>query len=171
MRICPTLNNNIITNNYKTELSMTVDAPNATDHDDDGKRIASSNSYDLPNQEDNDNDNDVTMTEDAPYATVHDDKDDDDDDVSFVPLFLLNVTNELGRSILTRSINGYEDNLPDHDNDDSFLPPGLLTLFGHVPSTTGFSITFRLRCACYTCNYAYSAIPRDKENSFEIIKN
>jgi hypothetical protein len=22
----------------------------------------------------------------------------------------------------------------------------------------------------YTCNYAYSAIPRDKENSFEIIK-
>ena len=27
------------------------DAPNATDHDDDSKRIASSYSYDLPNQE------------------------------------------------------------------------------------------------------------------------
>jgi hypothetical protein len=129
MRICPTLNNNIITNNYKTELSMTEDAPNATDHDDDGKRIASSNSYDLPNQEDDDND--VTMTEDAPYATDHDDKD-DDNNVSFVPPFLLNVINELGRSILTRSINGCEDNLPDHDNDDSFLPPGILTLFERI---------------------------------------
>jgi hypothetical protein len=32
-------------------------------------------------------------------------------------------------------------------------------------------ITFRLRCACYTCNYAYSAIPRNKENSLKIIKN
>jgi hypothetical protein len=42
MRICPTLNNNIITNNYKTEITMTEDAPNATDHDDDSKRIASS---------------------------------------------------------------------------------------------------------------------------------
>jgi hypothetical protein len=108
---------------------MTEDAPNATDHDDDGKRIASRNSYDLPNQEDDDND--VTMTEDALYATDHDDKD-DDNDVSFVPSFLLNVINELGRSILTRSINGCEDNLPDHDNDDSFLPPGLLTLFERI---------------------------------------
>jgi hypothetical protein len=51
MRICPTLNNNIITNNYKTELTMTEDAPYATDHDDDSKRIASSYCYDLPNQE------------------------------------------------------------------------------------------------------------------------
>jgi hypothetical protein len=83
MRICPTLNNNIITNIYKTELSMTEDAPNATNHDDDGKRIASSHSYDLPNQEDDDND--VTMTEDAPYTTDYDDKDDNDEDVSFVP--------------------------------------------------------------------------------------
>jgi predicted HTH domain antitoxin len=39
-----------------------------------------------------------------------------------------------------------------------------------VPCGCGFLITFRSRCACYTCNYAYSAIPRDKENSFEIIK-
>jgi hypothetical protein len=31
----------------------------------------------------------------------------------------------------------------------------------------GLEITFRLRCACYTCNYAYSAIPRDKENSLK----
>jgi hypothetical protein len=34
----------------------------------------------------------------------------------------------------------------------------------------GLEITFRSRCACYTCKYAYSAIPRDKENSFEILK-
>jgi hypothetical protein len=34
---------------------MTEDAPNATDHDEDGKRKASSHSYDLPNQEDDDN--------------------------------------------------------------------------------------------------------------------
>jgi hypothetical protein len=56
MRICPTLNNIIITNIYTTELTMTEDAPNATDHDEDGKRKASSHSYDLPNQEDDDND-------------------------------------------------------------------------------------------------------------------
>jgi hypothetical protein len=39
-----------------------------------------------------------------------------------------------------------------------------------IPSQTGFFITFWSRCACYMCNYAYSTIPRDKENSFEIIK-
>jgi hypothetical protein len=55
MRSCHTLNDNI-TNIYKTEPIMTEDAPNATDHDEDGKRIASSHSYDLPNQEDDDND-------------------------------------------------------------------------------------------------------------------
>jgi hypothetical protein len=37
---------------------MTEDAPYATDHDDDSKRLASSYSYDLPNQEPNQNDND-----------------------------------------------------------------------------------------------------------------
>ena len=36
------------------------DAPNATDHDDDSKRIASSYSYDLPNQEPN-QDGDVSL--------------------------------------------------------------------------------------------------------------
>jgi hypothetical protein len=60
MRISHTLNNNI-TNNYKTELTMTEDAPNATDHDDDSQRIASSYSYDLPNQEPNQNDDDVSF--------------------------------------------------------------------------------------------------------------
>jgi hypothetical protein len=30
----------------------------------------------------------------------------------------------------------------------------------HGPSVTEFFWSFRLRCACYTCNYAYSAIPR-----------
>jgi hypothetical protein len=69
MRSCPTLNNNI-TNNYKTELTMKEDAPNATDHDDDSKRIASSYSYDLPNQEPNQEDK-------------------DDDDISFVPAFMV----------------------------------------------------------------------------------
>jgi hypothetical protein len=34
-----------------------------------------------------------------------------------------------------------------------------------IPSTTGGFITCRSRYTCYTCNYAYSAIPRDKENS------
>jgi hypothetical protein len=34
-----------------------------------------------------------------------------------------------------------------------------------VPSRTGLLITCQSRCACYACNYAYSAIPRDKENS------
>ncbi|OEU12140.1 chitinase-like protein [Fragilariopsis cylindrus CCMP1102] len=56
MRYCPTLNNNI-TNNYKT---MMEEAPNATDHDDDSKRRASCYSYDLPNQEPN-QDGDVSL--------------------------------------------------------------------------------------------------------------
>jgi hypothetical protein len=105
---------------------MTEDAPNATDHDEDGKRKASSHSYDLPNQEEDDNDLTMMDHEDK------DDGDDDDDDVSFVPPFLLDVINELGRSIFTRCIDKCEDNLPDCDNDDSFLPPGLLTLFERI---------------------------------------
>jgi hypothetical protein len=55
MRSCPTLNNNI-TNNFKTKLTMTEDALNATDHDDDSKRIVSSYNYDLPDQEQDDDD-------------------------------------------------------------------------------------------------------------------
>jgi hypothetical protein len=39
---------------------MTEVAPYATDHDDDSKRIASSYSYDLPNQDNEDN-NSITM--------------------------------------------------------------------------------------------------------------
>jgi hypothetical protein len=58
MRSCPTLNNNI-TDNYRIELTMTEVAPYATDHDDDSKRIASSYSYDLPSQ-DNEDDNSIT---------------------------------------------------------------------------------------------------------------
>jgi hypothetical protein len=54
MRSCLTLNNNI-TNTNRTELTMTEVAPYATDHDDDSKRIASSYSYDLPNQDNEDN--------------------------------------------------------------------------------------------------------------------
>jgi hypothetical protein len=102
MRSCPTLNNNITTNNYKTELTMTEDAPNATDHDDDSKRIASSYNYDLPNQEQDDDDvfkweeqddtsnaiGDVFKWEDN---TIKQD-DYDMDDVSFESPIILNAT-------------------------------------------------------------------------------
>jgi hypothetical protein len=47
----------------------------------------------------------------------------------------------------------------------------VINYFRLVPSQTEFFWSFRLRCACYTCNYAYSAIPRDKENSWKILKN
>ena len=74
VRFCPTFNNNT-TNIYKTELTMMEDAPYASDHDDDGKRRASSYSYDLPNQELN--------------------QDDNNDNISFIPPSLLNAINEL----------------------------------------------------------------------------
>jgi hypothetical protein len=148
MRFCPTLNNNI-TNNYKTELTMTEDAPNATDHDDDSKRIASSYNYDLPNQEQDDDDvfkwedqddapnaiDDVFKWEDhddAPNAFNHYD---DDGNVSFVPPMLLDVFDEVARRIEWWV---YEQ--PDHDNNDSFLiydsflPPGLITLYERIES-------------------------------------
>jgi hypothetical protein len=32
-------------------------------------------------------------------------------------------------------------------------------------------LSFARRCTCYTCNYAYSAIPCDKENSSKNLKN
>jgi hypothetical protein len=143
MRSCPTLNNNITTNNYKTELTMTEDAPNATDHDDDSKRIASSYNYDLPNQEQDDDDvfkweeqddtsnaiGDVFKWEDN---TIKQD-DYDMDDVSFESPIILNAIKEL-----TRNIDGWEHDLPGHDNNDSFLiydsflPPGLLNLFERI---------------------------------------
>ena len=84
MRSCPTLNNNITTNNYKT---MMEEAPNATNHDDASKRRASSYSYDLPNQEPN-----------------------QDGDVSLVPPDILTITdiinqdNEDGNSVITAFI-------------------------------------------------------------------
>jgi hypothetical protein len=59
-----------------------------------------------------------------------------------------------------RTYNLYDEYLTDEDEE-----------LWHVPSITEFFITCRSRCACYTCNHAYSAIPRNKENSFEIIKN
>jgi hypothetical protein len=65
---CPTLNNKI-TNNYRTEVTITEDAPNATDHDDDSKRIASSYSYDLPNQEPNQDDDDIDNYDDGDVTT------------------------------------------------------------------------------------------------------
>jgi hypothetical protein len=66
---------------------MTEVAPYATDHDDDSKRIASSYSYDLPNQEPNQEDK-------------------DDDDISFVPPDILTAVDAL-----TMFFNEWEDEM------------------------------------------------------------
>jgi hypothetical protein len=61
---------------------MTEDAPNAIDHDEDGKRIASSHSYDLPNQEDNDNDVIDRLTRSIEdWEDKHDDTNQGEDEV------------------------------------------------------------------------------------------
>jgi hypothetical protein len=61
---------------------MTEDAPNATDHDEDGKRIASSHSYDLPNQEDDDNDVIDRLTRSIEdWEDKHDDANQGEDEV------------------------------------------------------------------------------------------
>jgi hypothetical protein len=38
-----------------------------------------------------------------------------------------------------------------------------------APGITEFLIRFRSRCACYTCNYAYTAIPRIRKIPENII--
>jgi hypothetical protein len=55
---------------------------------------------------------------------------DDYYNISLVQPILLNLIDEI-----TTSIDGWKDDLPNHDNDDSFLPPGLLTLFEKIEST------------------------------------
>jgi hypothetical protein len=36
----------------------------------------------------------------------------------------------------------------------------IMIIIGGFRMDVRLKITFRLRCTCYTCNYAYSAIPR-----------
>ena len=50
--------------------------------------------------------------------------------ISLVPPILLNFINEV-----TMSINWWKDDLPNQDDDDSFLLPGLLTLFEKIENT------------------------------------
>jgi hypothetical protein len=124
---------------------MTEDAPYATDHDDDGKRLASSYSYDLPNQEPNQNDDYqderktnfdkyirfikewkeeiMSALSSWPLSNTNEAK----TNVSVVPSSILNAVDELTRFI--------EDNLPDKANkcnEDTYLLPGLLTPFDRI---------------------------------------
>ncbi|OEU13213.1 hypothetical protein FRACYDRAFT_241548 [Fragilariopsis cylindrus CCMP1102] len=109
---------------------MMEDAPNATDHDDDSKRIASSYSYDLPNQEQDDVDDVIDDITRRINAWEDQTRTDDYYNTSLVPPILLNIIDEV-----TRSIDGWKDDLPDQDNEDSFLPPRLLTLFEKIENT------------------------------------
>jgi hypothetical protein len=48
------------------------------------------------------------------------------------------------------------------------VPETRIRVVGRFRMDVRLKITFRLRCACYTCNYAYSAIPRETR---KILKN
>jgi hypothetical protein len=116
MRSCPTLGNNI-TNIYKTELTMTEVAPYATDHDDDSKRIVSSYSYDLLNQDKEDDDSITMIFKNWEEDHGEDDDDDqepnqDDNNVSFVPPDILTAVDAL-----TMFFNEWEDEMTTNFDD------------------------------------------------------
>jgi hypothetical protein len=95
---------------------MTEVAPYATDHDDDSRRTASSSCYDLPNQDNKDDNSIITAF------------------ISEIAPSYLNTINKMITYInedYTMYFNEWEDDLPEC-NDETFLPDGLRMAFGII---------------------------------------